>query len=231
MPAVKILGISGTKRRSGNCEQSLAEALRESASVGEVETDFVNLAELRINHCTGCYRCHFQGTNEKPCPEYDDDMTPLYSKMAQSDGFILASPVYFGSVSSIMKTFMDRTLPFTTPYYFPDAESKFKKVLRLRPGAAIAVGGARNDGIETTLYTFYRFFLYHDMVAVGAQVMGNKYATSFGGAVLTSGKPNAVSRDSVGMGTVSSVGKKVGILAKALKPVRQAIEQDPTIHF
>jgi len=224
MSAVKILGISGTMRRSGNCEQTLSEALNAGAAVGEVETELVNLRDLHINHCTGCYRCHFQGTNEKPCPEYDDDMTGLYSKMADSDGFILASPVYFGSVSSIMKTFMDRTLPFTTPYYFPNGSSKFKKVLRMKPAAAIAVGGARNDGIETTLYTFYRFFLYHDMVAVGAQTMGNAYATSFGGAVLTEGKPGAVSRDSTGMGTVHSVGKKVAILAKKLKPIRSALD-------
>ena len=228
MPIVKILGISGTMRRSGNCEQSLAEALSASASVGEVETELVNLGDLRINHCTGCYRCHFQGTNERPCPEYDDDMTTLYSKMTNSDGFILASPVYFGSVSSIMKVFMDRTLPFTTPYYFPDASSQFKKVLRLKPAAAIAVGGARNDGIETTLYTFYRFFLYHDMVAVGAQTMGNTYATSFGGAVLTGGRPSAVSRDSIGMGTVHSVGRKVAVLAKKLRPIRLALEEDQT---
>jgi len=228
MSNVKILGISGSMRRSGNCEQSLAEALSAGADVGEVETELVNLRDLRINHCTGCYRCHFQGTNEKPCPEYDDDMTQLYSKMTNSDGFLFASPVYFGSVSSIMKTFMDRTLPFTTPYYFPDASSTFKKVLRMKPAAAIAVGGARNDGIETTLYTFYRFFLYHDMVAVGAQTIGNTFATSFGGAVLTGGKPSAISRDSTGMGTVHSVGRKLAVLAKKLRPIRSAFEEGQT---
>jgi multimeric flavodoxin WrbA len=224
MSKVKILGISGTQRKGGNCDQCLTEALGASASVSEVETEFVNLSGLHINHCTGCYRCHFQGTKERPCPEYDDDMTPLYSKIADSDGFILASPVYFGSVSSTMKVFMDRTLPFTTPYYYPDGTSEFRKVLSLRPAAAIAVGGARNDGIETTLYTFYRFFLYHDMIAVGAQIVGNAYATSFGGAVLSDGKPNAVNRDSVGMGTVHAVGKKVAVLAKTLKATRSTIE-------
>lgn len=230
MSTVKILGISGTQRKGGNCDQCLTEALGASASVSEVETEIVNLSDLHINHCTGCYRCHFQGTNDRPCPEHDDDMTPLYSKIADSDGFILASPVYFGSVSGTMKVFMDRTLPFTTPYYFPDGTSEFKKVLTLRPAAAIAVGGARNDGIETTLYTFYRFFLYHDMIAVSAQVVGNAYATSFGGAVLSDGKPNAVNRDSVGMGTVHAVGKKVAVLAKTLKAARLTMESHREIY-
>lgn len=224
MSTVKILGISGSQRKRGNCDQCLIEALGASASVGEVETEFVSLSDLHINHCTGCHRCHFQGTNDKPCPEFDDDMTPLYSKIDESDGFILASPVYFGSVSSTMKVFMDRTLPFTTPYYFPDGKGQFKKTLSLKPGAAIAVGGARNDGIETTLYTLYRFFLYHDMIAVGAQIVGNAYATSFGGAVLSDDKPDAVNRDSVGMGTVHAVGKKVAVLAKKLKAARLTVE-------
>jgi len=124
----------------------------------------------------------------------------------------------------------DRTVPFTTPYYFPDGTSEFKKVLTLRPAAAIAVGGARNDGIETTLYTFYRFFVYHDMIAVSAQAVGNAYATSFGGAVLSGGKPNPVNRDNVGVGTVRAVGKKVAVLAKTLKAARLNMESHCEIY-
>jgi len=108
-------------------------------------------------------------------------------------------------------------------YYQPDSKSEFKENLRLRPVAGIAVGGSRNDGIETTLYTFYRFFLYHDMVAVGAQIVGNVNASSFGGALFSEDKPNAINRDNIGMGTVQAVGKKVAVLAKTLKAVRSTI--------
>jgi multimeric flavodoxin WrbA len=224
MSTVKILGIGGSQRKSGNCERCLAEALKASSTVEGVETELVSLADLNINHCNGCCRCHFKGTKDRPCPEFDDAMTPLYAKLAESDGFIFASPVYFGSVSSTMKAFMDRTVPFTTGYYHPHGKSEFKETLRFRPAAGIAVGGGRNDGIETTLYTLYRFFLYHDMIAVGAQAIGNIAASSFGGAVFSDEKPDVVNRDNIGIATVRLVGKKVAVLARALKTMRSPIE-------
>jgi len=93
-----------------------------------------------------------------------DDMTQLYGELASSDGFLFASPVYYGSVTGIMKVFMDRFIPF-----HDDAESKseLRGALRFKPAGAIAVRGGRNDGMESVLDTFHRFFLYNDMVIVG----------------------------------------------------------------
>jgi multimeric flavodoxin WrbA len=220
---IKILGISGSPKKGGNCEQCLSESLKASQTVGDVETELISLAGLQVNPCNGCLRCHFKASRERPCPEFDDGMTTLYPKLINSDGFIFASPVYFGSVSALMKAFMDRLLPFTTAYYYP--ESEFKETLRFKPAGAIAVGGARSDGVEGTLYSFHRFFLYHDMITVGAQTVGNIYGVSaLGGAVVTEDKPNAVDRDRSGMATVKVIGEKVAMLAKAFKPVRPTLE-------
>jgi multimeric flavodoxin WrbA len=189
----------------------LEEALR--ACSGKCETELISLAGLEIAECDGCDRCKEEGTRELPCPVHDDDMTSLYGKLASADGFVFASPVYFGSVSGIMKTFMDRFIPF---YNDSGSVSELKAALRFKPAGAIAVGGGRNDGIEAVLYTFYRFFLYNDMIVVGTTGTPDS-ASNLGGTVLSDSKPNALERDSLGRNTLQALGDKISLIAERLR--------------
>lgn len=224
LPTIRILGVAGTPNRGGNTEQALAEALRASQTVEEVETELVSLAGVDIKPCINCLLCSTKGTRERPCPTFSDGMTELYPKMAEADGFIFASPVYYGSITGLMKNFMDRLHPFSNSYYYPDSVG-FRGTLRFRPAGAIAVAAARNDGIEGALFTLYHCFLMHDMMIVGSQGIGNTYHTSgLGGAIVTEGKHNMVLTDHGGIRTVRTVGKKVATLAKALKNVRPQLE-------
>ncbi len=211
---LKIVGISGSPRPGGNTDRCLAEAL--SACSETCSTEFISLANLQIADCNGCDRCKEVGTRELPCPAYDDDMTPLYEKVASGDGFILASPVYYGSVTGIMKIFMDRFIPF---YEEAGSRSELKGALRLKPAGAIAVGGGRNDGIEAVLFTFHRFFLYNDMIIVGTAGYPD-IASNLGGAILSDGKPDALERDILGRNTLHSLGKKVSLIAEKLAQAR-----------
>jgi multimeric flavodoxin WrbA len=138
-------------------------------------------------------------------------MTPLYRKLAAADGFIFASPVYYGSVTGIMKTFMDRFIPF---YDDADSKNEVKGTLRFKPAGAIAVGGGRNDGIESVLFTFHRFFLYNDMLVVGTA--GYPGASNFGGAICSGSKPDALARDTSGTNTLRALGNKVSLIAAKL---------------
>ena len=206
----RIVGISGSPRKGGNTDQCLQEALR--ACSRRCNTELISLAGLEIAECDGCDRCKQEGSRELPCPVHDDDMTSLYAKLASADGFLFASPVYFGSVSGIMKTFMDRFIPF---YNDPDSMSELKASLRFKPAGAIAVGGGRNDGIEAVLYTFYRFFLYNDMIIVGTAGTADS-ASNLGGTVLSDSKPDALARDNVGRNTIQALGDKVSLIAERL---------------
>ena len=147
-----------------------------------------------------------------PCPAHDDDMTPPYEKIASAQGFLFASPVYYGSVTGIMKTFMDRFIPF-----YDDAESasELKAAIRFRPAGGIAVGGGRNDGIEAVLFTFYRFFLYNDMIVVGTAGSAGS-SSNLGGAVYSESKPDALLRDPIGRATLRALGSKVALIADKL---------------
>ena len=211
---IEILGVSGSPRKGGNTDQCLQEALR--ACSENCRTELVNLANLKIGECNGCNRCKKEGTRRLPCPAHDDEMTPLYAKLASADGLLFASPVYYGSVTGIMKVFMDRFLPF---YDESGSRSELKGALRFKPAGAIAVGGGRNDGVEAVLYTLHRFFLFNDMLVVGTAGYPDS-ASNLGGAIFSDSKPGALARDGLGKNTLTGLGNKVSLIAERLASLR-----------
>lgn len=211
---IRIVGVSGSPRKGGNTDQCLQESLR--AVSQNCAAKFVSLANLEIAECDGCDRCKREGTRKLPCPPHDDDMTSLYDEIASADGFIFASPVYYGSVTGTMKTFMDRFLPF---YDDTESRSELRGALRLKPAGAIAVGGGRNDGVEAVLYTFHRFFLFNDMLVVGTAGYSDT-ASNLGGTIYSNGKPDAVARDTLGRNTLRALGGKVSLVAEKLAKTR-----------
>ena len=207
---MKIVGVSGSPRKGGNTDNCLQEALRACSETCSIQ--LISLANLKIADCDGCDRCKKEGTKMLPCPPHDDDMTELYGELASADGFIFASPVYYGSVTGIMKIFMDRFIPFSDDV---ESSSELKGVLRFKPAGAIAVGGGRNDGIEAVLYTFHRFFLYNDMIVVGTAGYPSS-ASNLGGTIYSGSKPDALERDTCGRNSLRALGEKVSLIAEKL---------------
>lgn len=175
------------------------------------------MANLKIVDCNGCYLCMSRGTWKRPCPSFDDDMTPLYAKIASADGYIFASPVYYGSVTGLMKCFMDRFLPF---HDAPGSKSELRGALKFKPAGTIAVGEKRNDGIESVLATLFRFFLYNGMLVTGASG-GLGAASDLGGAFVTGDKPDVLGRDELGVNTVRVLAENLSSMAEVLKVGRQ----------
>ena len=99
---VKILGISGSPQRGGNTEILLDMAL-EGAARGGADVEKIILNELCLKPCQGCFRCRSSGA----CV-VDDDMRLIYRKLDKADGLIIASPIYFGSITAQLKIMIDR---------------------------------------------------------------------------------------------------------------------------
>ncbi len=100
---MKAIGIVGSPRKNGNTEIITRHTLEAIAEEG-LTTELIRLAGLDIRPCNACMVCR----NEERCP-IDDDLFPLYIKMKEAEAVILASPVYFGSATALLKAFMDRT--------------------------------------------------------------------------------------------------------------------------
>ncbi len=98
----RLLAINGSPRANGT-DSEIIKIVSEMAKKYNYETEVVNLFDLRINDCRACLACKKTGK----CAQ-KDDMTPLYDKMRSADMILLASPIYFGAETGVMRCFVDR---------------------------------------------------------------------------------------------------------------------------
>jgi multimeric flavodoxin WrbA len=99
---MKVIAIVGSPRKNGNTEILTSYTLKAIAEEG-LDTELVRLAGLDIKPCNACMVC----AKEEQC-SIKDDLFPIYLKMKAADGIILASPVYYGSATALIKAFMRR---------------------------------------------------------------------------------------------------------------------------
>jgi multimeric flavodoxin WrbA len=220
MTEVKILGVSGSPRKKiSNTAKMVRWTLEGAAALEGVETEFVDLAELRIEHCNGCRSCRRKKVPY--CPPFDDDMNSLYPKLMEADGVILGSPVYFASVTSLTKAFMDRTTCLGGSVGFK---------LKYKVGAGITVGGTRHGGQEYTLMQLHNYFLM-----MGAVVVTGIPPTGYWGAAGVAGKVDEdrwviEGREHNVLDVCFDLGQRVAIVAKLIKAGAQ-MERPELLEF
>ena len=99
----KTLILSSSPRRGGNSDTLCNEFLRGAREAG-FPAEKIFLGDKAIRYCTGCSVCSLYG---KPCPQ-KDDMSEILDKMLAADVIVMATPVYFYTMSAQMKTLIDR---------------------------------------------------------------------------------------------------------------------------
>ena len=99
---MKVIAIIGSPRKNGNTEILAGHTLQAIAEEG-IETELIPLAGKEIKTCTACLVC----TKKEEC-SIEDDFASIYQKMKAADGIILASPVYYGSCTALMKALIER---------------------------------------------------------------------------------------------------------------------------
>ena len=104
MVKVKILGISATPVKDGNCDKMVRESLEACTELDDVQTEFIALADKEIAICKHCQWCI---ENMSPC-NIEDDTYSIYDKIAESDGLILGSPTWFNTLSPFLLNFFSR---------------------------------------------------------------------------------------------------------------------------
>ena len=100
---MKVIGIGGSPRTKGNSNYLLEQVLDEVAHNG-IEIEKIILNQYKISPCQAHENCH----DVKKCL-LQDDAPWILEKFADADGVIIASPVYFTTISAQVKTFMDRS--------------------------------------------------------------------------------------------------------------------------
>ena len=101
--AKKVLIISSSPRKGGNSDLLCDEFMKGALEAGN-EVEKIFLKDKTVHPCTGCSVCSMYG---KPCPQ-KDDMSEIIEKMLAADVIVMATPVYFYTMSAQMKTLIDR---------------------------------------------------------------------------------------------------------------------------
>ncbi|MBD3296200.1 MAG: flavodoxin family protein [Candidatus Omnitrophica bacterium] len=101
---MKVLGICGSPRKNGNSDILLDEALKGAREAG-AEVDKMTIEELDISPCGAE---EYDKVDERGLSPVRDDMQRVYDAIFECDAIILASPIFFGSVSSQTKMMIDR---------------------------------------------------------------------------------------------------------------------------
>ena len=124
-----IIGINGSPRKKWNTATLLTHALEGAASQG-ADTELVHLYDLDYKGCISCFACKFIDNPHNGRCAVKDGLSPLLNKIEEkADAIILGSPIYFGSMSGEMRSFMERLL-FAPLVYARPPRSSFPRKIR-----------------------------------------------------------------------------------------------------
>lgn len=98
----KILIIQGGGRPKGNTAQ-LAESFQRGAEEAGHSVEVISLLRNEVKGCLGCNACRYG----KPCVQ-KDSFNDLVPKIKNADLLVFASPLYFWTLSSRLKAFIER---------------------------------------------------------------------------------------------------------------------------
>ena len=109
----KIIIIDGGPRKNFNTASMLQKFAEGASSVGEgIEVKTVRLYGLDYKGCMSCMACKIKGKASNVC-KFRDALTPILEDIADADGLVLGSPIYFGDVTGQIRTFLERlTFPW-----------------------------------------------------------------------------------------------------------------------
>lgn len=143
---MKICILSGNPKRDGLC-QSIIDAAGTGAAEGGAEVDQIRLCDFKLIRCQVCEDGWGHCRDENYCKYGKDGFNEIKERLETSDAIILATPVYWGETSELLKSFIDRL-----------RRCEFNgKIMRNKQVLIIASAGGTGNGLLTCLEQMDRF--------------------------------------------------------------------------
>ena len=114
---MNIVCLLGSPRKGGISDTIARRCMAAAADLG-AETRTFELNCLIYRGCQGCYACK---TTLDHCV-LDDNLAEVLQAAAEADALVLATPVYYGDVTSQLKSFIDRTFSWLVPDYVGNSQ-------------------------------------------------------------------------------------------------------------
>lgn len=131
---MKTVVLNGSARKNGNTAFLLDNLMEKSS--GDIVT--LNSFDLNVSPCTNCEYC-----NGKDKCNIMDDMQEIYTLMENSDNIVIASPVYFDSLTPPLMSIMSRF-----QVYFSQKHGKLPSIGKQKRGVIILTAGGSSGVIS-----------------------------------------------------------------------------------
>jgi multimeric flavodoxin WrbA len=189
---LRVLAINGSARRDGNTALLIRHVFAELEREG-IATELVQLGGQAIRGCGGCNVC--TKLQNRRCSISGDPVNDIIAKMAEADGIILGSPVYFTDVTPELKALIDRS----------GRVARANGLLFKRKVGA-GVIAVRRGGATHALDTIYHFLHITQMVIPGAPYWNFGIGRDVGD----------VEKDDEGIANMKGLGENIAWLLKKL---------------
>lgn len=177
----KILIIQGGGRPKGNTAQ-LVDAFTKGAEESGHQVDTISLLKNEVKGCLGCNVCRCG----KPCVQ-KDSFNDLVPKIKEADLLVFASPLYFWTISSRIKAFIERFYCIAEE----DSNPPFGRYEKYpEKDCALLMTAADNF-----FWTFEQAVSYYQFTLINYIGFHNKGTILAGGCGDTNGKPQIEKTD------------------------------------
>lgn len=201
---MKVLLFNGSPHPKGNTTFAL-EQMMEVFAESHVEVELIQVGSQNIRGCIGCRSCHKTGK----CV-FDDLVNQVAPKLAEADGVVVASPVYYASPNGTLLSFLDRL------FYSTGHIDKHMKV-----GASVVC--ARRGGCTASMDVLNKYFSISSMPMASSTYWNQ----------IHGGAPGEAALDPEGIRTMRNLAKNMVFLMNAIareKNTNGLPEPEPAVY-
>ena len=184
---MKVLLINGSPKANGNTSIALKEMIKVFETEG-VETELIHIGNKTIRGCVACQKCFTLGH----CV-FNDVVNEIAPKFMAADGFIVGTPVYYGSPNATTLAFLNRL------FY-----STFTKDKTMKVGAGVVI--CRRGGASSSFDVLNKYFAITGMPIAGSQYWNMVYGLEKGEAT----------QDLEGLQTMRTLARNMTFLMKSI---------------
>ena len=182
----KVLLLNGSPHARGCTYTALNEVAGELNKAG-IDTELIQIGHRPIRGCVACGYCY----THKQCA-FDDEVNELAIKLAECDGLVVGSPVYYASANGTLTSLLDRL------FYSCHCD------LRMKVGAAVV--SCRRGGASATFDQLNKYFTIS-----GMPVASSQYWNSIHGNTAEEAK-----QDLEGLQVMRALGRNMAFLIQSI---------------